>query len=79
MFNAEEREYLRKNHALEHDSHGNEHLIGLTVEETKFYIQISKAPVSGDFPSKAIIDRFLELSQRHERRRLAVAHAAGVG
>ncbi len=67
-----EREYLREMRALAVGPDGVEHLVGLTLDETIFYVRFSLEPVSGDFPSRTDSERYLGLQRRHETSRLAV-------
>ena len=72
MLKDSERHYLRAMRALATDHDGNEHLVGLTVEETAFFMELSQCTPGGDFPSKAQIERYVGLQNRHEESRLAI-------
>lgn len=60
-------------HVFAKDAEGNEHLVGLTQEDSAFYIWFSNEPVCGDFPSMRDIDRFMSISQKHVQALLALA------
>ena len=69
------RAYLREMRSLAVDRDGIEHLVGLTIDETVFYIRFCQAPVTGDFPSRMDTERYLKLQCRHETSRLSVISA----
>ncbi len=63
---------------LSHDSEGREVFAGLTLDETEWYLAYLAdergESLSGDAREKAA-DRFLELSDRHERARQEILRA----
>ena len=69
-----ERAYLVEMRALSTDSNGQEVFVGLTSEETAFYVAHNKrALVGGTDPDET--DRYLELNEKHEAARLGVIFA----
>lgn len=66
------REYLKEMRALTVDKNGNEHLVGLTLEESEFYLNYGTARLEGLHLTRAEGDRYLALHGKHERARLAV-------
>jgi len=73
-FSDDERASLTEMRAITTDSKGQELLVGLTEEETAFYMEHSRRFLSGnrDRKDKA---RYLELHEKHERVRLSVLGA----
>ena len=61
-----EMSYLKGVQALAHDSRGREVLIGLTFEETAWYINSSHRLLRRDHADR---QRYLELHQKHEQAR----------
>ena len=71
IFTDADRNYLTEMRALSTDSAGREVLVGLTFEETDFYMEYSNKRMQGqmDGPNSK---RYLELHEQHERARLEV-------
>lgn len=73
-FTDDERNYLIEMRAITTDTQGREMLVGLTTEETEFYIAYSR-DLRGDSHNSADSDRYLELNNKHEAARLSVLMA----
>lgn len=74
IFNDAERNFLNEISALSTDSKGREILVGLTIEETIFYMEYAQKRIQGHHDSQNR-DRYLELHDKHERARFAVLGA----
>jgi hypothetical protein len=74
IFTDADRAYLNEMHAITTDSKGNEVLIGLSLEETEFYLSYANSRMDGT-EQRADQKRYLELHEKHERARLAVLGA----
>lgn len=76
---AEFTGYLHEMRAVAVDAHGNEHLIGLSVEETRWYIDHIASEGDGHprDPERveADMERYHELFDRHELARRQVLMA----
>ncbi len=73
-FGDDERAHLIEMRMLTTASDGQEVFVGLTQEETAFYVTYSRHRLLGkDCPQDA--DRYLELNQKHERARLSIIDA----
>jgi hypothetical protein len=70
-FSETEREMLNEMRAITSDAHGNELLVGLTLEETDFYLAHQRDFRAGIRHSEDRL-RFLELHNKHERARCEV-------
>ncbi len=67
------RAYLLEIRALSTDSNGNEILVGLSVDETDFYLKFSELSTTNDLDiSDEDRSRYLELSEKHEATRLSI-------
>lgn len=66
------RAYLHEMGALVTDADGREYLVGLTVEETAYFVAFSQAPVQGDFPSWRETILYLSLRRKHEEASLTI-------
>jgi hypothetical protein len=79
MFSDGERAYLQEMRALATDLQGREVLIGLTFEETEFYLAHSREMMSSDElgPNHHHEDgeRYLALHEKQERARFEVLAA----
>ncbi|MEJ8846368.1 hypothetical protein [Variovorax rhizosphaerae] len=65
--------YLTEMRALGTDARGDRVLVGLTEEETDFYVNHGRRRVAGDRDhSPENKRRYLELFEKHERVRLAI-------
>lgn len=75
-FTDSERQWHSEMRSLTTDEHRREVLVGLTAEETDFYVTYLRRRNTGERdPSAANRDRFLELRQKHERARIEVIGA----
>ena len=70
----EERSYLIEVRALAINSKRQEVFVGLTYEETIFYMRYSKSAHIESTNSEEA-DKYLELNERHEAARMAVIFA----
>ncbi len=73
-FSDDERAYLFEMRRLTKDSQGMEVFVGLTRDETVFYVAYSKKSLLRQEDPQEI-SRYLELQQKHERARLSVIDA----
>jgi len=69
-FTDAERAYLAEMRALGRDSRGAEILVGLTAEETEWYMTYSRSLRAEQAPSATQL--YLELHDKHEAARLAI-------
>ena len=67
-FTDDERAYLTEMRAITTDAIGNEVLVGLTLEETAFYMDHARQFVTGERDHRNA-DRYLELHEKHEAAR----------
>lgn len=74
-FTESERAYLSEMRAITTDGHGREVLVGLTLEETAWYVAYSKARLTGEHREPEDGKEYLELYDKHERARLQVLGA----
>lgn len=75
-FSDSERSFLEQMRGLARDDDGQEVLVGLTAEETEFYVLYGRKRASGERnrdPSSR--DRYLALHQKHDLARQQVIHA----
>jgi len=73
-FTDAERASLKQLGAIVPDSRGREVLAGLTLEETKFYMQYVRLRIlNRDNPEDG--EKYLGLHEKHERARLGVVGA----
>ena len=70
-FTDSERAYMIEQRAISEDEQGHEVLVGLTFEETSFYMTYGRKALSGDRDHKDT-ETYLELNDKHERARLEV-------
>lgn len=71
-----EREYMKEMRMLTTDSRGNELLVGLTLEESRFYLKFADARLSSvGMDSDEDRERYLALHEKHEKARLSVIAA----
>lgn len=77
QFDERQREYLKEIRALETDRDGTEVLVGLTAEETDFYMRYVNARRLGRDNSSLVEHgrKYLALRERHERARMQVLGA----
>ena len=73
-FTEAERAYKTEMRAITKDSQGREVLVGLTIEETVFYMEYVRNRMQGHNDSQNGA-RYLELHEKHERARFAVLGA----
>lgn len=73
-FTDRERARLSEFRAITTDAQGREILVGLTLEETAFYMAHVRAAVTGQ-PDRAGKKKYVELNKKHERARLQVLGA----
>jgi hypothetical protein len=73
-FTDSEREWHSEMRSLTRDEHGREVLVGLTFEETDFYVTYLRTRHTA-VRGRGDRDRFLELHQRHEIERHQVLAA----
>ena len=71
---AERQAHLRENRAIGEDNEGNEVLVGLTVEETSFYLNYVQQRLLGD-DDPTVGERYLKLHDKHEKARFSVLGA----
>ena len=72
IFTDADRDVLNEMRALSTDSEGREILVGLTIEETVFYMEYVRNRMQGHSQNGA---RYLELHEKHECARFAVLGA----
>ena len=71
---AERQAHLKEMRAIDEDNEGNEVLVGLTVEETSFYLNYVQQRLLGDAdPTDG--ERYLKLHDKHEKARFSVLGA----
>jgi hypothetical protein len=70
-FTDDERAYLSEMRAMSTDASGNEILVGLTLEETAFYMNYTRKRLTGEHDHQHG-ERYLELHDKHEQARLEV-------
>jgi hypothetical protein len=68
-FTDKERESLNKLHAIAIDTSENEILIGLTLEETAFYMDFTRKYLAGE-QNEHSLTSYLSLHDKHEAARL---------
>lgn len=74
---AGERTFLEEMHGLAKDENGQEVLVGLTLEETEFYVTYTRRRAAGDRErDPANRDRFFALHDKHDLVRRQVMLAA---
>ena len=73
-FGNDERKHLIEMRMLTKDSNGQEVFVGLTLEETTFYVTYSRQSLL-DAENPKDTDRYLELNEKHETARLRVISA----
>lgn len=73
-FTDDERAYLTEMRAITTNAQGREILVGLTPEETEFYIAYSR-DLSGDSHNTTNSGRYLELHDKHEAERFGILAA----
>lgn len=73
-FTNDERAYLTEMRAITTDTNGIEFLVGLTLEETAFYMGHARKFLTGD-RDRHKADRYLELHDKHEAARFDVLGA----
>lgn len=73
IFTDADRTYLTEMRSITTNSQGEEVLVGLTPQETKFYMEYAKRMDGGHRPDDR--DRYLELHDKHEHARLSVLAA----
>ena len=74
IFSDNDRFHLSKMRAITKDALGNEVLVGLSLEDTVFYVNYGRARLSGTH-NREERTRYLELNEKHERVRLAILGA----
>lgn len=74
-FTDDERAYLTEMRAITTDRQGREHLVGLTIEETEWYLTYTRARTTGASRGPDDGHKFLALVDKHERARLHVIFA----
>lgn len=74
-FTDGERAYFTEMRTVSTDDEGREILVGLTFEETVFYMEYSRRFLTGRDRDPDHRDRYLQLHDKHERARLAVLGA----
>lgn len=75
-FTDADRVYLNEMRALTTNSEGEEVLVGLTPQETKFFMEFSNKRLSGSQRSSdEDRDRYLNLNEKHEKERLSILAA----
>ena len=70
-FTDKERESLNELNAISNDTSEREILIGLTLEETSFYIDFTRKYLAGE-QNYHHLTRYLSLHDKHEAARLRV-------
>lgn len=71
IFTDADRAFLTEIRAITTNSEGLEVLVGLTFEETEFYMKFTNQGSSESF-SNEDTERYLELHEKHESARLGV-------
>lgn len=74
IFTDADRAYLSEVRAITKDNQGREVLVGLTEEESAFYMQYVRRPLQGDH-EREDSRRHLELHDKRERARLSILGA----
>lgn len=75
-FSDNERTYLAEMRAISTDENGSEILVGLTVEETAWYMQHSRRFLTEDRDHEPENKKkYLQLHEKHERARFVVLGA----
>jgi hypothetical protein len=74
---AERIAHLNEMRAIGEDEHGQKVLVGLTLEETSFYLSFVEQSLIGDTDPEDG-DRYLELDNKHEKARFDVLGAEHV-
>lgn len=76
IFTDADRTYLTEMRSITTNSQGQEILVGLTPQETEFYMEYAKRRMDGTHrPDDRDRDRYLELHDKHECARLSVLAA----
>ena len=75
IFTSSERAFLTEMRSLAIDRSGNEHLVGLNLDETEFYQEYVRARGRGEWRSDEDADRYLTLHETHEAFRFAIINA----
>ncbi|MGH1371463.1 MAG: hypothetical protein ACRBBW_05460 [Cellvibrionaceae bacterium] len=70
----EDKAYLSEMRAITTDRNGNETLVGLTEEETEFYLDYSRRSIAGPTTDEDR-DRYIALNDKHEPARISVISA----
>ena len=70
-FTDDERAHLTEMRAISTDSNGIEILVGLTIEETAFYMNYTRGRVAGNNDHFGG-EKYLQLHDKHEQARLEV-------
>jgi hypothetical protein len=74
---AERQAHLKEMRAIGKGNNGNEVLVGLTAEETAFYLNYAQQRIVGnDDPIDG--ERYLKLHHKHEKERFSVIGAEHV-
>ena len=73
-FTDDKRVYLTEMRAITTDASGNQILVGLTLEETDFYMDHARKFLTGE-RDRRNADRYLELHDKHEAARFSVLGA----
>jgi hypothetical protein len=73
-FTEDERAYLTEMRKITTDARGNEVLVGLTLEETDFYINHTRQRITGE-DNQRNGGKYLDLHEKHERARLEILGA----
>ena len=74
VFTEKDRTFLTELRAITKDAQGREVLVGLTEQETAFYMEYSRRRLKGEGDPSGR-DRYLELSEKHELARLSILGA----
>jgi DNA-binding MarR family transcriptional regulator len=70
-----QRAFYTEMRCLSTDAQGNEVLVGLTIEETEFYLQYIRQRRDRNFHNPEARKRYLGLHDKHDIARLAVLYA----
>lgn len=74
-FTDKERAGFSEQRAIATDPQGREVLVGLTLEETAFYMAYVRNRVADGQPDPEAEDRYFDLHEKHQRERFRVLGA----
>ena len=75
-FTDADRIYLNEMRAITTNTKGEEILVGLTLQQTEFYMEFSnRSLTSNQRTSDEDRNRYLDLNEKHEKERLSILAA----